>query len=93
MWSGARGRRSNEPFSLFYITLKNGVVEDIQRMFKGLERDIDILLQSVIELCYFMRGAISYESMMMRTAGERQRIGDFIKKRLEMESKKLHPNY
>ena len=93
MWSGARGHRSNEPFSFFYITIKNGIVEDIQRMFNGLERDIDILLQNVIELCYFMRGAISYEEMMMRTAGERQRIGDFIRNRLEAESKKMNPNY
>jgi len=93
LWSGARGRRSNEPFSFFYITIKNGIVENIQQMFNGLERDIDILLDNVIEHCYFMRGAISYEEMMMRTPGERQRIGEFIKKRLEMESKKIHPNY
>ena len=62
-------------------------------MFKGLERDTDILLQNVIELCYFMRGGISYESMMMRTPGERQRISDFVRKRLDMESKKMYPNY
>ncbi len=62
-------------------------------MFKLLDRDIDVLLQNVIELCYFMRGAISYEEMMMRTAGERQRIQDFVKRRLDLEAKKLNPVY
>lgn len=62
-------------------------------MFKNLDREVDSLMHNVIELCYFMRGAISYEEMMMRTPGERQRIGDFIKKRIEMESKKMNPNY
>ena len=62
-------------------------------MFAGLERDINILLESVIEACYFMRGAITYEEMMMRTPGERQRITDFVKKRLKLESKKVNPIY
>lgn len=62
-------------------------------MFKGLDRDVNILIENVIELCYFMRGAISYEEMMMRTAGERQRISDFLKGRLDIESKKVHPNF
>lgn len=62
-------------------------------MFSGLERDTNTLIQGVIELCYFMRGAISYEEMMMRTPGERQRIRDFLKSRLEAEGKKLNPNY
>lgn len=62
-------------------------------MFSSLARDVDNLIHSVIELSYFMRGAIPYESMMLRTPGERQRIGDFITTRIEQESKKNFPNY
>ena len=62
-------------------------------MFQGLARDVDRLIHSVIELSYWMRGAIPYESMMMRTPGERQRIQDFIANHLKIEGKKTFPNY
>jgi len=62
-------------------------------MFQMLGREVDILLQNVIELCYWMRGAIPYESMMLRTPGERQRIQDFIAHHLKSEAKKNFPNY
>ena len=62
-------------------------------MFQGLQRDIDGLLHNCIELSYFMRGAISYEEMLLRTPGERQRIGDFVENRIKTEVKNPHPNY
>lgn len=62
-------------------------------MFKMYQRDIDMLVDQVIELCYFMRGAISYEEMMNRTMAERQHIGDFITKRLEAQKKSPYPVY
>jgi hypothetical protein len=62
-------------------------------MFGSLRRDIEAIIDEVIQLSYFMRGAISYEELMFRTPGERQRIGRFIEKRLESESKSMHPVY
>lgn len=58
-----------------------------------LAREVDMLIQSSIELSYWMRGAIPYESMLLRTPGERQRIADFIQKHLKAEGKKTFPNY
>lgn len=62
-------------------------------MFLSLQREITGLIDNVIELVYFMRGSISYEEMMRRTPGERERISQFINKRLEKEAKKMYPNY
>lgn len=62
-------------------------------MFSSLGREVDGLIRNAIELSYFMRGAIPYESMLLRTPGERQRIGDFVTDRLKSESKKSFPVY
>lgn len=75
------------------MTLKVGTPEQINQMFQFLARDVDSLIESTIELSYFMRGAIPYEMMMMRTPGERQRITDFISRRIKDESKKMNPVY
>lgn len=75
------------------MTLKYGDTKAISEMFELLSKGIDSLIDNVIELCYFMRGAIPYEQMLRRTPGELQRIGNFITKRIEQESKKQFPNY
>ena len=50
-------------------------------------------MKSVIQLVYFMRGSISYNEMMNMTFVEREMVGDFIKERLEQESKRSNPVY
>lgn len=62
-------------------------------MFARLRREILQLVDELIELAYFMRGAITYDQMLERTPGERDRIAKFVKKRLDQESKHMHPNY
>ena len=51
------------------------------------------LISEVIQLVYFMRGAVSYTEAMNLTYGEREMIGKFIEERLEAEAKRPHPNY
>ena len=62
-------------------------------MFQRLTGEISGIVDSIIELCWFMRGSISYEEMMLRTPGERQMIGKFIEKRLESQKNSPHPIY
>jgi len=62
-------------------------------MFGRLQREAQIILDSTIELTYFMRGAISYDDMLRRTYGERDRIAIFIEKRLKTEANRPHPQY
>jgi len=75
------------------VTLKSGITEDIVEMFGRLQREAEIIVDDVVELTYFMRGAISYEEMMRRTYGERQRVAHFIEKHLKQEAKKPYPQY
>ena len=62
-------------------------------MFQRLDRQTQELVEECVQLTYFMRGAVSYEEMMRRTPGERQIIGNFVEKRLEMEAKTPYPVY
>lgn len=74
--------------------LRIGSPEKIQEMFQKFEREITIIIDNIIELTYFMRGAVDYDSaLMVLSAGERDRINSFISKRLESESKSPYPNY
>ena len=62
-------------------------------MVKELKRASEMLIDECIQISYFMRGALTYEEALQRTPGERQRIGNFIEKRLEQEAKSPYPVY
>ena len=65
------------------MTLKTGSQQNIIDMFTELKSGIKVLLQSVTELVYFMRGAISYDEIMSCTYMERQIFSEFIAARLK----------
>jgi hypothetical protein len=91
---GGPGASTTKPANFFYLTIKSGNHNEIAKMFRSLQADAETLINSVIELVYFMRGAIQYEEMMMRTPGERQLIQKFLQKRIETEIKtSRQPNY
>lgn len=63
-------------------------------MFNRLEREVKQIIDNIIEITYFMRGAVDYDSALMNmSAGERDRISGFITRRLETESKSMYPVY
>lgn len=62
-------------------------------MFANFAAESRALIKSIVELVYFMRGSISYDDMMHRTAVERQIFSEFIDSRLEQEKKKMNPIY
>ena len=62
-------------------------------MFDILNKSARILIRSVVELVYYMRGSIQYDDMMWRTPFEREVMAEFIKDRLEKEAKKDFPVY
>lgn len=70
-----------------------GSPDNIQEMFQQLQREVQLLIDNTIELVYFMRGSLTYEEAMMRTRGERDRMGAFLQRRLKEESKRSMPNY
>ena len=73
--------------------LKTGTPEQIRDLFNELTEGVNRLVDSLIELTYFMRGSVSYEEMLHRTPGERDRMHQFLQKRFEHESKSAFPNY
>ena len=62
-------------------------------MTVDLGQQVQYLIKEIIQLTYFMRGAISYDAMLDKSFAERQAIASYIDERLESESKKFNPNY
>lgn len=76
------------------MTLKVGSAEDVQNLFNRLTRDTRQIIDHVIQLTYFSRGSIQYDYILKNMCfAERQMLGDFINKRMEIESKSPHPVY
>lgn len=62
-------------------------------MFATLQRESERLIDSIIGLIYFMRGALSYTEAMNMSFAERTIVNSFIETRLEQEGKNPYPNY
>ena len=62
-------------------------------MFAKMSSERQQILDSIIQLVYFMRGAIQYTDMLHMSLVERQSVNRFIEKRLEAEKGKMYPIY
>ena len=63
-------------------------------MFLSLQDEAKMLIKSVVDIAYFMRGGMTYESILLTMSyAERQIVSEFLKERLEQESKSPHPVY
>lgn len=57
------------------------------------QREVSNIIDDLISIVYFMRGSVQYEHLLNRTRFEREKMRDFISKRLDVESKKMYPVY
>lgn len=62
-------------------------------MFEHMDRERRLILDNIIQLVYFMRGAIQYRDMLNMSQIERQAVATFLEKRLEAEKDKMYQNY
>ena len=63
-------------------------------MFLSLQDEAEMIVNNIVELAYFMRGAMTYESILLTMSyAERQIVSDFLKKRLEQEKDSPYPVY
>lgn len=62
-------------------------------MFRRMTNERQRIISSVIQLVYFMRGAVQYKDMMGLSTFEREAMAEFIEKRIEIEGKKMYPIY
>lgn len=60
-------------------------------MFSSMGNSRRSLIQSLIEMVYFMRGAIQYKDAANMTFLEREMTSDFVTKRLESARTSSHP--
>lgn len=61
--------------------------EDMLNYFTQLERESKALKQEVLKLCWYMRGAISYDEGMMLALEDRNQITKLINENLETSKK------
>lgn len=68
-------------------------MKSIQDMMQQLGRETKNLIESCVELAWFMRGGISYNELLHMSAGERDVALQFINKRMEGVNKSTYPVY
>jgi hypothetical protein len=62
-------------------------------MFQRMNQEVSTIIDGCITLAYFMRGGVQYHALLDTSPAERSSMNEFIEKRLEQESKKMHPVY
>ncbi len=63
-------------------------------MYNKLNRDTKLIINNIIQLAYFMRGAMLYNDIMYSMSFiERDMAMAFVNERLEQEGKNPHPVY
>lgn len=62
-------------------------------MINMMAVEVRNLLKAAIEIAYFSRGSIQYETVLSMTPLERDLATEFINKRLEQASKSPFPVY
>lgn len=74
--------------------LRFGAPEQIQKMFSDMEKQVRNIIEDIIQICYYMRGAVQYVDLMYRmTYAERSMVATFLNDRLEAEAKRINPVY
>lgn len=70
-----------------------GDMSRISSMIDSLGNDVRNLLKVAVEISYFSRASIPYETVLNMTPLERDIAVEFINKRLEIANKSTHPVY
>lgn len=62
------------------MTLDNS---DILELLERLDRESKALKEELLNICWFMRGSISYDEAMMLSSDDRELIAKIIKRNME----------
>jgi hypothetical protein len=62
-------------------------VDEIKELIEQFENDSKAMRSSILELCWHMRGSISYEDGMMLSYTDRELINKIIKEHIETTQK------
>jgi len=72
--------RPSKFFRLRLLTLDN---ESIIDLLDRLDRESKALKEDLLNICWFMRGSISYDEAMQLSFDDRELIGKIIKRNME----------
>lgn len=75
------------------MILRWGTSEEKVKHIKNLQHEAKSIVEDVISMIYFMRGALTYYEAMNMSVPERKITKSFLDKRLEYENKKMYPQY
>lgn len=62
-------------------------IDQIKELIEQFERDSKAVRNSVLEMCWHMRGALSYDEGMMLSYTDREIINKLIKEHIETTQK------
>lgn len=71
----------------------SGETSRIAEMINSMAFDVRSLLKTAIEIAYFSRGSIPYDTVLNMSPLERDLAVEFINKRLEVAGKSHFPVY
>ena len=62
-------------------------------MIDGMAKDVRNLLKQAVEIAWFSRGSIQYETALAMSPLEREITIEFVNNRLEGQKKSINPVY
>ena len=61
--------------------------EQIATLVDGMEKESNLIRQEALQLCWYMRGGLSYDQALQLSVGERKIINEIVKGNLETTKK------
>jgi len=61
--------------------------QEIVELLESYDKDTKATKRNLLQLCWFMRGSVSYDDAMMLSYEERNMINDLIKENLDTTEK------
>lgn len=73
--------------------IMSGDSSRIAEMIDGMAKDVRNLLKQAVEIAWFSRGSIQYETALAMSPLEREITIEFVNNRLEGQKKSINPVY
>ena len=73
--------------------IMSGDSSRIAEMIDGMGKDVRNLLKQAVEIAWFSRGSIQYETALAMSPLERDITIEFVNNRLENQKKSMNPVY
>jgi hypothetical protein len=68
-------------------------ISEIEKLIEQFEKETKAIRSDILEMCWHMRGAISYEEGMLLSASDRETINNIIKGHIETTQKSGLPYF